>query len=113
MLTTKLPWWADEEGGFAADPMGGVWGDSVEGIIEGAADGDGGSFVGEEEWLPGAGVGVTDEAGGWTEGDAGGGDDVARVSIWTFIPWLQCPAVPQMKYLLPCEESGMVVVPPE
>jgi hypothetical protein len=106
--------------------------DSVEGIIDGDAgpskgesDGDGGSIVGldsgacvgeEAEILSGAGVGtrgVTKEAGGSAEGDdAGGAADDARVSISTFIPWLQCPIVPQMKYLLPGEESGMVVAPP-
>jgi hypothetical protein len=139
MLTRKPPllWADDEEGDSAEDPLEEVWWDSdwsVEGVKEGddegpskdESDGDGGSnvgvdsgvCVGEEAWLSsGAGVGtskgVTDEAGGWIEGDGvGGADDVARVFISTFIPWLQCPTVPQMKYLLPGEESGMVVVPP-
>lgn len=106
--------------------------DSVEGIIEdgsvlpkGESDiGDGvsscgevdtgaGAGAGEEVELSGAGVGtrVTEEAGGLA-GDAVIGADAARVSISTFIPWLQCPIVPQMKYLLPGEESGIAVVPP-
>jgi hypothetical protein len=87
--------------------------DSVEGITENS-----GACVGDEKAeLSGAGVGarsgVTEEAGGSAEGDdAGGAAADARVSIWTFIPWLQCPIVPQMKFLVPGEESGMVVVPP-
>lgn len=106
MLTRKPPLWADEEGGFAA---------VADGVGDGTVGVDFGVWAGEEEWLSEAGVGtngVTDEVGGLLEGDAGGGADVARVSIWTFIPWLQCPLVPQMKYFLPCEESGMLVVPP-
>lgn len=48
------------------------------------------------------------------EGDAAGEiAEVAlsRVSTSSFIPWLQCPNVPQMKYILPAEVRGMVVVP--
>lgn len=106
--------------------------DSVEGIIEddaglpkGELDGDGvsscgevdsgaGTGAGEEVELSGAGVGtrVTEEAGGLAGGDAVVGADAARVCISTFIPWLQCPLVPQMKDLLPGEESRIVVVPP-
>jgi hypothetical protein len=88
--------------------------DSVEGITENS-----GACVGDEKAeLSGAGVGprsgvTEEEAGGSAEGDdAGGAAADARVSIWTFIPWLQCPIVPQMKFLVPGEESGMVVVPP-
>lgn len=48
-------------------------------------------------------------------GDATGGETgeiwVASVSISTFIPWLQCPIVPQMKYLFPCDVRGMFVAP--
>lgn len=94
-------------------------------LPNGESDGDGASSIGEvvsdagvseEVALSGAGVGtrgVTKEAGGLAEGDAAAEADPARVSISTFIPWLQCPSVPQMKYFLPGEESGMVVVPPE
>jgi hypothetical protein len=48
------------------------------------------------------------------DGDAAGEAGeiwVASVSISTFIPWLQCPIVPQMKYLLPCDLRVMVVAP--
>ena len=49
------------------------------------------------------------------EGDSAGESEVAlalaRVSISTFIPWLQCPIFPQMKYLFPGEVRGMFVVP--
>lgn len=88
-------------------------------LPNGESDGDGARSIGEvvsdagvaeEIELSGAGVGTrgdTKEAGGLAEADP------ARVSISTFIPWLQCPSVPQMKYFLPGEESGMVVVPPE
>jgi hypothetical protein len=60
---------------------------------KGESDGDGGSiaFVGVDS---GACVGEESEV---LSGAAAG----ARVSISTFIPWLQCPIVPQMK--------GMVV----
>lgn len=91
------------------------------------SDGDGASSIGEvvsaagvseEVELSGVGVGTRgvakELAGELAEGDAVFGEvDPARVSISTFIPWLQCPSVPQMKYFLPGEESGMVVVPPE
>ena len=49
-----------------------------------------------------------------SSGDAAGVTEfvaLARVSISTFIPWLQCPIVPQMKYLFPSEVRGMVVAP--
>lgn len=137
ILKRKLPClWADEEGVSAEDPVEEVWwdwSDSVGGVKEGdnagssedESDGEGGSTVGVDSagvcvgegasLSSGAGVGtkgVTSEVGGWIVVDGVGGADVARVFIWTFIPWLQCPTVPQMKYLLPGEESGMVVVPP-
>lgn len=49
-----------------------------------------------------------------SSGDAAGVTEfvaLARVSISTFIPWLQCPIVPQMKYLFPGKVRGMVVAP--
>lgn len=52
------------------------------------------------------------EAGGGAKGEAGGGVEVARVSISSFIPPLQCPGVAQVKYLLPGDERVMAVVPP-
>lgn len=56
--------------------------------------------------------GVSGEDGsGEFVGEAGGGA-VARMSISSFIPWVQCPGVPQMKYLLPGEERAMTVEPP-
>ncbi|CAL5336565.1 unnamed protein product [Camellia sinensis] len=36
----------------------------------------------------------------------------ASVSTSTFIPWLQCPIDPQMKYLFPGEVRGTTVLPP-
>lgn len=57
-------------------------------------------------------TGITGEAAG--EGDTSGEVEevaVARVSISSFIPWLQCPNDPQMKYLFPGEARGMVVAP--
>ena len=81
---------ADEEDGLA------------ERLREGASEGDAaglltGNLCGDEE----------DSVGADT-----GGVVVASVSISTFIPWLQCPNVPHMKYLLPGEERGMMVLPP-
>ena len=115
--------------GSSKDESDGEGGSTVgvdsTGVCVGESDGEGGSTVGVDSagicvgegtsLSSGAGVGtkgVTSEVGGWIVGDGVGGADVARVFIWTFIPWLQCPVVPQMKYLLPGEESGMVVVPP-
>ena len=59
--------------------------------------------------LGAAGISSGDSAGEVVEssGDAA----VARVFTSTFIPWLQCPIVPQMKYLFPGEVRGMVVAP--
>ena len=68
--------------------------------------------------MGGEGTGVVGEAGGGVggvaadRGVASGGAEVASVSISTFIPWLQCPIVPQMKYLFPGEERGTAVLPP-
>lgn len=86
---------ADEEDGLA------------ERLREGESEGD---LVGETTW---------DGAGLWGDsipvsgvGALVGDVEAASVSISTFIPWLQCPNVPQMKYLLPGEERGMMVLPP-
>lgn len=42
---------------------------------------------------------------------AGNGADAASVTISTFIPKLQCPPAPQMKYRLPGEVREMGVAP--
>lgn len=126
---------ADEGGSCGEEPLGGrdVEGTSEEGrgLLKGESDEDVGDNVGadfgdssgEGAEISGAGevLGVTGEAGGVAglsgvavgdvAGDSDGGEDVARVVIPTFIPWLQCPIVPQMKYLLPGEERGMTVLP--
>lgn len=67
--------------------------------------------------MVGADSGDEDEEGG-VEGEAAGGEgegegerEVARISIWSFIPWPQCPGVPQMKYLFPGDDRMMEVVP--
>lgn len=96
--------------GDVGDILGAFFGDCAgEGEETGVGvEGDalGGGVVGEE------GGGVEGVAGGGAEGVADGGEDVASVSTSSFIPWLQCPAVPQMKYLLPVEERVMTVLPP-
>lgn len=54
--------------------------------------------------------GVAGEAGdevGGAAGEADGGEDDARMSTSTFIPWPQCPAIPHMKHLFPGDERGM------
>ncbi|CAI9758883.1 unnamed protein product [Fraxinus pennsylvanica] len=46
-----------------------------------------------------AGGGAKGVAGEGAEGVAGGGAEAATVLISSFMPWSQCLAVPQMKYL--------------
>lgn len=87
--------------------MGADFGDSSGEGEEVSGAGEAGGGVLEEA----CGVGATGEACGGFEGDAGAGEVDARVSIPTFIPTVQCPGAPQMKYLLPGEESGMTVLP--
>lgn len=42
----------------------------------------------------------------------GAGDDAARTTLTAnFMPFAQCPGVPQMKYLLPGLDRGTTVVP--
>lgn len=123
---------ADEGDSCGEEPLGGkdVEGISEEGawgLLKGESDedvgdnvgGDSGNCAGEGGPISGAGeeLGISVEAGGEAglsgvaAGDVAGDTDVARVVISTFIPWLQCPGVPQMKYLLPGEERGMTVLP--
>jgi len=90
---------ADEEDGLA------------ERLREGASEGDAaglltGNLCGDEEDSVGA------DTGGEGASAVAGGVVAASVSISTFIPWLQCPNVPHMKYLLPGEERGVMVLPP-
>lgn len=72
------------------------------------AGGNSGNPIGDEEvrGVSAAGVGIF---GGGT----GGAAEAARVTISTFIPRLQCPILPQMKYRLPGEMRGTGVVPPD
>ena len=104
----KLFLLADEEGGGGERPLGEgeVPGDSVEGTSgdDGVPGADSGDFAGEGEVF-----GAGDDGG--VEGDVAGDVAVAKVSISICIPWLQCPSVPQMKYLFPGEERGMTVLP--
>lgn len=104
--------------GDAGDTVGADFGDSSgEGEeVSGAGEAGDGEVSGAGEAGGGVleeacGVGATGEACGGFEGDAGAGEVDARVSIPTFIPTVQCPGAPQMKYLLPGEESGMTVLP--
>ncbi|CAI9757233.1 unnamed protein product [Fraxinus pennsylvanica] len=46
-----------------------------------------------------AGGGATGVVEGGAEEVADGGAEGTTVSISSFMPWSQCPAVPQMKYL--------------
>lgn len=39
----------------------------------------------------------------------GGPDDAATTSISTFMPWLQCKPLPQIKYRLPATVSAILV----
>lgn len=108
-------------------------GDSVEGMTIAfgvglkASSGDcaGGGAAAEVSGARDEAKGVSEEGGRVVEGDScgarfaageavgGGAEVVARlVSTSSFIPWLQCPIVPQMKYLFPGEERGIVVLPP-
>lgn len=136
----KTPFVADDGWGGGDKPLevGEVAGDSAEGTsgeggpLLGELDGDTGDFVGADfgdsagegveisgDGEAGSGVkggdacgaGVTGVAAGGVAGDGAGGEDVASVFISNFIPWLQCPIIPQMKYLLPGEESLMTVLP--
>lgn len=104
--------------GDAGDTVGADFGDSSgEGEeVSGAGEAGDGEVSGAGEAGGGVleeacGVGATGEACGGFEGDAGAGEVDARASISTFIPTVQCPGAPQMKYLLPGEESGMTVLP--
>ena len=90
--------------------------DGDEGDIVGVDFGGGGVSKGGEEVGAVTGEagdevgGVTGEAGdevGGDDGEADGGEDDARVSSSIFIPWLQCPAIPQMKHLFPGDERCM------
>lgn len=90
--------------------------DGDEGDIVGVDFGGGGVSKGGEEVGAVTGEagdevgGVTGEAGdevGGDDGEADGGEDDARVSSSIFIPWLQCPAIPQMKHLFPGDDRGM------
>lgn len=108
-------------------------GDSVEGMSIAVGVGlkaSSGDCAGEGEAAEVSGAreeakGLSEEGGRVVEGDScgarftageavgGGAELVARlVSTSSFIPWLQCPFVPQMKYLFPAEERGIVVLPP-
>lgn len=101
-------------------------GETVGGELEGAFDdaalegSEGvGASVGEEEMerggeAVGASVGGEETGRGGEAAGAVGGVAVvaATTSISTFIPWLQCPGIPQMKYLFPGEESATTVLPP-
>jgi len=106
---------ADEGGGGEESVAGGeLAGESVEGtsrddlgLPTGTLDDGGNAGAGCEVVSGGEAVGGVADGG---EDD--GGEEAARVSISTFIPWLQCPLVPQMKYLLPAEARGMTVLPP-
>lgn len=57
------------------------------------------------------GVEGDDGVAGGVEGEFVGGVAAALVSTSICIPWLQCPAVPQMKYRFPAEDRGMTVLP--
>ncbi|KAF5746040.1 hypothetical protein HS088_TW06G00205 [Tripterygium wilfordii] len=120
-LTLKLSLAPDEGGGGETGEEGEVAGVTVTGTsgrdveVSGAGERFGATEVGE---VSGAGeaVGVTGVAAdGGFAGEAGDGVGVAvaRVSISTFIPELQWPGVPQMKYLLPGDDRAMTVLPSE
>lgn len=118
--TQKLSLFVDDADGWTVVSGGGgelTEGDSVErtvGVDVGLPEGDGdksetsGVETGELAGLSGlieeAGDGVGEEAGDDVE-------DAASVTTSSFIPWAQCPGVPQMKYLLPGEERVKVVAP--
>lgn len=108
-------------------------GDSVAGMVTAVGVGlkaSSGECAGEGEAAEVSGAreeakGVSEEGDGVAEGDpcgarftageaVGGGAEVVAglVPTSSFIPWLQCPIVPQMKYLFPAEERGIVVLPP-
>lgn len=93
--------------GDAGDTVGADFGDSSGEGEDVSGAGEAGGGVLEEA----CGVGAAREDCGGFEGDAGAGEVDARASISTFIPTVQCPGAPQMKYLLPGEESGMTVLP--
>lgn len=91
----------DEEGGEATGGLVMGVGGGVLGVDGGGVDGvDGGEALG---------VGV----GGVAGLAGGGGVALGRVLISSCIPpTLQCPPVPQIKYLLPTEARVITVIPP-
>lgn len=115
----------DEEGGEATGVVEGADAGGVVGFDGGGVVGvDGGGLVGVDG---GGVVGVDGDGlfgidGGGVVGVAvggvaglvgGGGEALGRVLISSFIPpTLQCPPVPQMKYLLPTEARVITVMPP-
>lgn len=103
-----------DEGANVGEDFGDSSGEGEE--VSGAGEAGDGEVSGADEAGGGVegdacGVGAAGEACGGVEGDAGAGEADARVSISNFIPATQCPGAPQMKYLLPGEESGMTVLP--
>lgn len=95
-----------EAGGGGVGFAGGETGGGEVVFAGGEAGGGGVVFAGGE--IGGGGVVL---AGG--EAGGVGGLEAASISISTFIPRLQCPVVPQMKYRFPEETRGMVVAPPD
>lgn len=99
-----------DEGDIVGVDFGGG-GVSKGGEEVGAVTGEAGDEIGGVTGEAGDEVGgVTGEAGdevGGDDGEADGGEDDARVSSSIFIPWLQCPAIPQMKHLFPGDERCM------
>lgn len=114
-VVLETPFVADEEPGGGA-----VAGDSVEGtfgkgrlpsgvgiVASGDSAGDGEETSGDETGESDRGEG----ADGGIAGEEAGGEEVASVSISTFIPLLQCPGAAQMKYLFPGDDKVMTVLP--
>ena len=60
----------------------------------------------------GEGVVVLDDGGGAVVVDGGGGEAAAVVVMASFMPLMQWPAEPQMKYLVPAEVRGTTAAPP-
>lgn len=83
----------EETGWPAGEGFGG--GEGTAGVVDGGGEGT---------------AGVVE--GGGAEAAGGGGVEAARVVTLIFMPPRQCPAVPQMKYLVPAEVRGMTVAPP-
>lgn len=94
-------------GGAETDGGGGI---VLDGVGEAGRCAEG---VGGGEGTAGVvdGGGAVAEGGGGEEA-AGGGEEAARVVISSFMPLMQCPPLPQMKYLLPGEVRGMTAAPP-